>query len=224
MEGTSRHLDRFGLLLAVVTAAIITSSVIDVSASLTGSLVVHTFNGAALMLAVRASGVRRVWRRVTGALVLGILAVNVLLIVLSQAGPIPVEPVASGAYLWLMAAFAVPVVVARRVAAHEQVTTQTVLGAIAAYLQIAVAYAAAYQALDHSGAPVFGTATSSTTYTYFSLTTISTLGYGDVTASTDLARMVAVSEAVVGQVYLVVFVAFIVARFASRPAEGERMG
>ena len=45
---------------------------------------------------------------------------------------------------------------------------------------------------------------------YFSLTTITTVGYGDLTAQTHLGRLLANSEAVVGQVYLVTFVAMIV--------------
>jgi voltage-gated potassium channel Kch len=45
---------------------------------------------------------------------------------------------------------------------------------------------------------------------YFSLTTITTVGYGDLTAQTHLGRLLANSEAVIGQVYLVTFVAMIV--------------
>ncbi len=96
-------------------------------------------------------------------------------------------------------------------------TIQTVMGAIAAYLQIAIAYASLFQFVDVVGPnPFFGDDVSSTTYTYVSLQTISTLGVGDLTAASDLGRLLVVSEAVVGQVYLVTFVAMIVSRFASR--------
>ena len=50
----------------------------------------------------------------------------------------------------------------------------------------------------------------SSSFMYFSLTTITTVGYGDLTAQTHLGRLLATSEAVVGQVYLVTFVAMIV--------------
>ena len=45
---------------------------------------------------------------------------------------------------------------------------------------------------------------------YFSLTTITTVGYGDLTAQGNLGRLLANSESVIGQVYLVTFVAMIV--------------
>ena len=48
-------------------------------------------------------------------------------------------------------------------------------------------------------------------YLYFSYTTLTTVGFGDLTAGTDLGRMLAVVEALMGQLYLVTVVAFIVA-------------
>ena len=56
---------------------------------------------------------------------------------------------------------------------------------------------------------------------YFSLVTISTVGYGDYTAAHDLGRMAAGSEAVLGQVFLVTFVALIVSRFAAHMPLGR---
>ncbi len=50
---------------------------------------------------------------------------------------------------------------------------------------------------------------------YFSLITISTVGFGDFASVTDLGRMASASEAVIGQVFLVTFVALIVSRFAA---------
>jgi voltage-gated potassium channel Kch len=37
---------------------------------------------------------------------------------------------------------------------------------------------------------------------YFSFATLTTLGYGDITPISKLARMIAVTEAMVGQIYL----------------------
>ena len=51
---------------------------------------------------------------------------------------------------------------------------------------------------------------STTSFMYFSLVSITTVGYGDLAAATDLGRLLAASEALVGQVYLVTFVAMIV--------------
>jgi voltage-gated potassium channel Kch len=56
-------------------------------------------------------------------------------------------------------------------------------------------------------------------FLYFSYITLSTVGYGDLVPATDLGRMLAVSEALVGQIYLVTVVALIVANFRPRRAE-----
>jgi hypothetical protein len=45
---------------------------------------------------------------------------------------------------------------------------------------------------------------------YFSYTTLATIGYGDFTAASSLGRMIAVSEGLVGQLYLVSAVALLV--------------
>jgi voltage-gated potassium channel Kch len=47
-------------------------------------------------------------------------------------------------------------------------------------------------------------------YLYFSFVTLTTTGYGDLTARSDLARMLAVTEALIGQLYLVSVVALVI--------------
>ena len=143
-----------------------------------------------------------------------------LLLVLSTVvgGGLEMEPATGPEFLWLIAAALAPVVVARRLVKQRTVTVQTLLGAVAAYLQIAVAYAFAFQALDAVTAlPLFGVQVPTTSYMYASLTALSTLGYGDLVPVTELGRLVAVSEAIVGQVFLVTFVAMLASRYASRP-------
>ncbi len=45
---------------------------------------------------------------------------------------------------------------------------------------------------------------------YFSFTTLTTLGYGDITGATRLAKNLSVLEAIIGQIFLVVLVAYLV--------------
>ena len=45
---------------------------------------------------------------------------------------------------------------------------------------------------------------------YYSFVTITTLGYGDITPTSEIARSLAIIEAVIGQIYLVVLVARLV--------------
>ncbi len=46
--------------------------------------------------------------------------------------------------------------------------------------------------------------------TYFSFTTLSTVGYGDLTMAESFPQMLAVTEAVMGQIYLVVAVGLLI--------------
>ena len=48
------------------------------------------------------------------------------------------------------------------------------------------------------------------TYLYFSFVTLTTVGYGDYSAGSDVGRMMAVVEALVGQLYLVTVVAIVI--------------
>ena len=81
-----------------------------------------------------------------------LLAVGVLAVlssrraVLDQVGLGPFSPRQADP-LWVVLVIAVPVIVIRRIAQHTVVGGRTVLGAITAYLQIGVAYAALFQAI-----------------------------------------------------------------------------
>jgi len=59
---------------------------------------------------------------------------------------------------------------------------------------------------------------------YFSFATLSTVGYGDLTARSNLGHTLAISEALLGQIYLVTIVSLLVAnlgRSAKPAAEGQ---
>ena len=53
-------------------------------------------------------------------------------------------------------------------------------------------------------------------YVYFSFVTLTTVGYGDITPATELAKRLAVVEAFVGQVFLIVLVARLVTLWGRR--------
>ena len=56
-------------------------------------------------------------------------------------------------------------------------------------------------------------------YEYLSFVTITTLGYGDITPLTDQASALVLIEAVVGQIYMVVLVAWLVGMHVSRKSK-----
>lgn len=88
----------------------------------------------------------------------------------------------------------------------------TILGALSIYLLIGTFFAALFRAVAaFSNEPFFVTKAARTVdYLYFSFVTLTTTGYGDLTARTDLGRMLAVTEALLGQLYLVSVVALVV--------------
>ena len=56
-------------------------------------------------------------------------------------------------------------------------------------------------------------------FTYFSFVTLTTTGYGDLTPATSLGRLLAIAEALLGQLYLVSVVALVVGNVARTQAE-----
>jgi hypothetical protein len=218
--GESRWLDRFGAVLVLSTVSVIGLALVDISGSEKqvtrlarelGSLVAALIVGATLLIAMRASGIhprrQRVLDVVVALVILG-YATSVLADVTLGIGSEQRTGV-SGAIAGL--SVVAPVIVVLRLIRHRTITTATLYGAIAAYLLIAVAFFFIFMTVDQWQGTFFTNAVEpSSSYMYFSLTTITTVGYGDLTAQTHLGRLLANSEAVVGQVYLVTFVAMIV--------------
>ena len=222
-DDASRDVDRFGLLLVVTVVSIVMLALVNLD-GLDGGLapqiwviVTTVLVSSTLLLALRASGISQRWFRISAILVVIIVVANVINAILQAAGVATISNSIRGAppaTLVILAALA-PVAVVHRLLQHRQVRTSTLLGAIAAYLLIPVAYFYAFEAVDFYGAvPFLGTAESTTTIMYFSLSTVTTLGYGDYGAASDFGRLLATSEALVGQIYLVTFVAMIVGLLA----------
>jgi hypothetical protein len=70
-----------------------------------------------------------------------------------------------------------------------------------------------------SPAPTFAEHTVFPTFIYFSLTTLSTIGFGDITPVSLQARYAAVAEGISGQFYLAILVARLVGMQMSRSAK-----
>lgn len=93
------------------------------------------------------------------------------------------------------------------------ITAHRVKGAVAAYLLIGVFCARAYMLIAYlvpnSFSGNIGT-NSSTSLLYFSFVTLTTVGYGDIVPTQQLARSLANAEAFVGQLFPAIFIARIV--------------
>jgi hypothetical protein len=86
-------------------------------------------------------------------------------------------------------------------------------------------FAFIYGTIDRFGGdPFFAGGQSATVANclYFSFSSLTTAGYGDFTARTNLGHTLSVSEALLGQIYLVTIVSLIVANLGrGRPAARE---
>ena len=119
------------------------------------------------------------------------------------------------------------VVLGRRIVEDlPSVSARTILGLLSVYLLIGMTFAALFGTIAViSDEPFFAQTKTAepVDFTYFSLVTLSTVGYGDLTAANPMPRMLAAIEGLLGQLYLVTVVAVAVSRVrrrGSQPPEG----
>lgn len=112
----------------------------------------------------------------------------------------------------------------RHVLRDERVTFDKICAALCSYLLLGLIFAILYALLEFldpgtflaggavipSGDPGAFQGPGLGQAVYFSFTTLTTLGYGDISGATQVARNLSVLEAIIGQIYLVVLVARLV--------------
>ena len=111
----------------------------------------------------------------------------------------------------------------RRIFEQPTIRVREVLAALSAYLEFTMVFAFAYMAAARATDEAFfanGIEGQMSEFAYFSVVTITTLGYGDLTPATDIGRSLAMIETLFGQIFLVVLVAFLVGRLGQgRPPD-----
>jgi hypothetical protein len=197
------------------------------------ALTVILFGGAIMFSLIVAQARRRVQVVASVLLVAVVVAALIDAIVGSE-----VSGGIARAIVGLMIALA-PLTLARGVARHlresGEVTLDAVFGAVAIYLMIGAMFASIDNAIGALGSDGFFAQSKNPgfeTYLYFSYTTLATVGYGDYTPGPALARALAITEALTGQLYLVTVVAVLVSNIGRRPrgpggtinSEGEAPG
>jgi hypothetical protein len=93
------------------------------------------------------------------------------------------------------------------------VTLTTMFAVLCIYLLLGMAFSYLFGITGNLQDASFFTAhqqEDQANFLYFSFTTLTTTGYGDFTAGTDVGRSLAITEALIGQIYLVTVVALII--------------
>jgi len=210
--------DRYGPVFLLMTGALGFTTFVDESQlarAIVSLMLVLAFVGS-----VRASGVTPLRLRL--AVISGVaLAITVVAAEVSN-----LESVAVPVTLLVASALGfAAVTLLRRIFEQPVFSVREVVAALTAYIEFAMVFAFAYMSVARiDGGEFFanGIAGQMSDFTYFSVVTITTLGYGDLTPATDLGRSLAMIETLFGQIFLVVLVAFLVGRLGHKREPGGR--
>jgi hypothetical protein len=209
-----RQRERYGMLLIAILAAFAVQGIANPGPW--EQVFVSALLGVTLLLALWAAESKpRVMRPA--------LAVAVLVLIFSilEAANGTVDgaaPRLANLLLILLAPGAIVVGVVRSLRARGSVTLQAVFGVLCLYLLAGMAFALVYGAIATITGSFFANGVTATgaRCLYFSFTTLTTVGYGDLTAKTNLGHTLSVTEALLGQIYLVTIVSVIVSNLRPR--------
>jgi hypothetical protein len=187
-------------------------------------VVISGLLGATLLLALWAAEVRPLVLRLGVVVAVGLFIVSVVEAVNGNpsAGALRI----ANAVLVLLAPPVIIGGIVRILRAKQTVTLEAVFGVLSVYILLGMLFGFVFGSIDRLGGNPFFAGGQPATVAhclYYSFTTLTTVGYGDLTARTNLGHTLSVSEALLGQIYLVTIVSLIVANLGrSRPAAGPR--
>jgi len=181
---------------------------VGVTASWAASLVI-TVQIATVWAVLRVSQARRSVRRIAAALlVIAALAAAVNLFVGKETAGLGAVAFMS-AVLYLIAPFSI----IRNLLFRREVDLQTVLGAIDIYLLVGMLFAFVYRFLGVVQSSAFFGASGDGKLPqdlFFSFTTLTTTGYGNLVPAGNPGQTIAVAEMLIGQLFLVTAVAKVI--------------
>jgi hypothetical protein len=206
-----RSADSYGLVLLMIVTTYVLAAALSAR---WGASIVLFVQIATVRLALHTSGARR-----------GILAVSNALFVVAAVGALANlfsdhPTLRSFVFIASSALYVVaPASIVRHIGYRRQVDQETMLGALAAYLLIGMAFAFTYRFLGSvQGGPFFGADGEGTVSQdlFFSFITLTTTGYGNLVPAANPGQSFAVLEALVGQLFLVTAVGKVVTAWRPR--------
>ena len=214
----------YGWLLASLVASVAIQGAVPPSPA--QRVVISVLLGANLLLAVIVADADRSVRRLALAIAVTGVAVNVL----RAWGDVLGEGEVRGmnALVVLLGPPMIVLGVVRNLRASGRVQLEAVSGVLSLYIMLGLFFAFVYGAINElGGEPFFANDVPATVAhcVYFSFVTLATVGYGDLTAASDLGHTLSVFEALIGQIYLVTVVSLIVSNLGRRdgPPHPDRM-
>jgi hypothetical protein len=220
-ERRVRFADSYGLVLVLLVISYFCDAALGDYTW--GRVVVVLVLAAATWLALRASQVERRGMRLAEALIplLCLVAIASLLI-----GQENLAHAVTGAISLLLVVVA-PIAIVWHLSRRMALSVETFLGAVCVYLLIAQLFATLFSLTALiAGQPFFVQTShpSAIDYIYFSFVTITTVGYGDFTSALPVGKMMAMTEAVFGQLYLITVVSLVVQNLGARRQQQRDSG
>ncbi len=131
--------------------------------------------------------------------------------------------------IWALVAVLAAVSALRFSLRASSIDTEHIFAALSAYLLAGIFLGDFYWILEQTwpgtlrlSGEIPGSDFSLATAVYFSFVTLATLGYGDIVPHSEIARGLAILEAVAGQLYLAVMVARLVSLYVTKPGISDR--
>jgi hypothetical protein len=200
----------FVLLMIVVTYVLATAL-----SSRWGASVLLFAQIVTVWAALRISMARRGFMIVAGGLFALTAIAAVVNLFPTHRGQLVAAVLAAGSLLYYVAPYAI----VRHIGFRRVVDLETMLGALAAYLFIGMAFAFAYRLLGAlQQGPFFGGQGEGTVAQdlFFSFVTLTTTGYGNLVPAVNPGQTFAVLEALTGQLFLITAVGKVVSAWRPR--------
>lgn len=201
----------YGMVLALIVVTYVAATSLQ---GVRSSPTVVVLQAVTVWFALRVSRARRVTRLTADV----ILAIALLLALASALGG-DEEPWRGLPIVSAVLYFVAPISILRHLVARRDVDQETVLGALAAYLLIGMFFGFVYRGIGvWQDGPLFGPQGdgSMPQILFFSFTTLTTTGYGNLVPAANPGQTFAVAEMLIGQLFLITAVSKVIN--AWRPA------
>jgi hypothetical protein len=198
---------RYGFAFALILADYLLLAAL--SGTIAGRLVTYLVVACTLLVTLLTARAPQLW----STLALAVVGATALVVVWGALTQTVAGFLGLSSALGVCLLLAAPVVIVRDIIKTRLVTVQTLLAAMCLYLLIGIIFALLYNFAGtvtpggFFGSPGLGTITNCL---FFSFTTLTTVGYGNLVPATAFGQSLAMVEAVSGQIFLIVVVARLV--------------